>query len=75
MARTRTASRCRPFPGDRPRSAWPCTARSADETYFTLSGSMLGAVMDKLDPIVQANRALEQFHTERRAAAAAADPA
>lgn len=36
---------------------------------------MLGAVMDKLDPIVQANRALEQFHTERRAAAAAADPA
>jgi len=46
-----------------------------DEMYFTLSGSMLGAVMDKLDTIIQANRALEQFHTERRAAAATPDPA
>lgn len=45
------------------------TGLADDELYFTLAGSTLPAVMEKLDTIVHANRALEQFHAERRAAA------
>lgn len=35
------------------------------ELYFTLPGAKLRAVIDKLDTIVRANRALEAFHTDR----------
>ena len=37
--------------------------------YVTLSGRRVLDVVDQLDVIVAANRALEQFHAERRAAA------
>jgi len=42
------------------------------EMYVTLSGRRVLDVVNQLDVMVHANRALEQFHSERRAAGAAA---
>jgi uncharacterized protein (DUF169 family) len=45
----------------------------ADETdaYFAIPGALLGAVEQKLSPIVHANEELEKFHRGRAAAASA----
>jgi uncharacterized protein (DUF169 family) len=44
------------------------TGLEDDELYFTLPGAKLDAVMEKLDRIVSANEALQQYHLQRRAA-------
>ena len=45
------------------------TGLGEHEMYVTLSGRRVLDVVNQLDVIVAANRALEQFHAERRAAA------
>ena len=48
------------------------TGLGEHEMYMTLPGRRMLDVVNQLDVIVDANRALEQFHSERRAAGAAA---
>jgi uncharacterized protein (DUF169 family) len=43
------------------------TGLADGEMYLTLPGSSLGAVLERLGPILQANETLEVFHQERRA--------
>ena len=45
------------------------TGLGNDELYFSLPGSKVAEVVNKLETIVKANQALEAFHTERRARA------
>lgn len=51
------------------------TALGDDELYFAMPGAKLDAIAEKVATIVHANRALEQFHTDRRDQGAAARPA
>jgi uncharacterized protein (DUF169 family) len=41
------------------------TELADDELYFAVAGPKLGAVVEKLDVIVQANRELQKFHQAR----------
>jgi uncharacterized protein (DUF169 family) len=43
------------------------TRLADDELYFTLPGDKLAMVMEKLDGILRANRALEQYHARKLA--------
>jgi uncharacterized protein (DUF169 family) len=47
------------------------TELADDEIYFSIPGSKLAAIADKLATILEANRTLEGVHRERRAAAEA----
>jgi len=42
------------------------TGLGDDEMYFSIPGEQLGAVVEKLDTIVRANRELETFHRNRQ---------
>jgi len=48
------------------------TGLGDDELYFTMPGNKLDAIVAKLETIVSANVALEQFHADRRARGTAA---
>jgi uncharacterized protein (DUF169 family) len=48
------------------------TGLGDDELYFTIPGSKVGEVVDKLEVICNANRELETFHHEHAAAVASA---
>jgi uncharacterized protein (DUF169 family) len=50
------------------------TGLGDNELYFTMSGDKVDAIVAKLETIVRANAALEQFHTARRAPVSAAEP-
>ena len=45
------------------------TGLGDDEMYFSIPGAELGAVLEKLEIIVRANRELESFHRNRQASA------
>lgn len=47
------------------------TGLADDEFYLAVPGGKVNAMLEKLGPIADANTALEQFHRERAAAAAA----
>ena len=46
------------------------TGLGDDELYFTIPGSKVADVVDKLEVICNANRELENFHQEHAAAVA-----
>ena len=39
-----------------------------DELYFTIPGSRVGEVVERLETVLHANRELERYHQGRRAA-------
>ena len=43
------------------------TALSDDDFYFAFPGEHIGAIVEKLETIVNANRALEEYHQQRQA--------
>jgi uncharacterized protein (DUF169 family) len=44
------------------------TGMGDDELYFTIPGSRVGDVVERLEPVLHANRELERYHQGRRAA-------
>ena len=42
------------------------TGMGDDELYFTIPGGQVGAVVERLEAVVQANRELEKYHEARR---------
>jgi uncharacterized protein (DUF169 family) len=50
------------------------TGLGDNELYFTMPGDKVDAIVAKLETIVRANAALEQFHVERRGPGTAAHP-
>src|SRR4051812_7829359 len=45
------------------------TGTTENEAYVAIPGAHLGAIVESLRTVIQANHALEQFHRERAAAA------
>jgi uncharacterized protein (DUF169 family) len=43
------------------------TGLGDDELYFTIPGPRIGAVVERLEAVVHANRELEKYHEGRRA--------
>jgi uncharacterized protein (DUF169 family) len=43
------------------------TGMGDDELYFTIPGAQVGAVVERLEAVVHANRELEKYHEARRA--------
>jgi uncharacterized protein (DUF169 family) len=42
------------------------TGMGDDELYFTIPGGQVGAVVERLEAVVHANRELETYHEARR---------